>query len=376
MIPVGPATTRRGDPLAILSRDVEWTDVAEILVRPPMVPMDSLGAGLLRDLEGVSTDAVSQSDLAFHALREYVARRRPAPRALAVLGQGDGGRRRQPAARAPVPRHRGAATSPWSSTTRRPCGPTREDFETAHVGRRVDHRPRDARRVRHLVRLRDQRLLRRHRPPGARLGLPRRARQRPGWWPPPTGPRWSRPTPACCSWSAARPSDFENFQRAVTAFPPEVRRYAVIVDPSAPSKDPQLNEVHQQNRATHCYGRRVDQGLRRRRRTRHRRAVRERLQPGLLSLRPQDVHRRHQQLLGPLELRTWIVATEAGNGQKGVPADGADARQAPLLDPRAVAVDSKGNLYIVERSGHVLRVVDSAGKIPHRGRHRPDWLRG
>ena len=73
VIPVGPATTRRGDPLAILSRDVAWTDVTEILVRPPMVPMDSLGAGLLRDLEGVSTDAISQSDLAFHTLREYVA---------------------------------------------------------------------------------------------------------------------------------------------------------------------------------------------------------------------------------------------------------------------------------------------------------------
>ena len=37
-----------------------------------MVALESLGAGLLRDLEGVSTDAVSQSDLAFHALREYV----------------------------------------------------------------------------------------------------------------------------------------------------------------------------------------------------------------------------------------------------------------------------------------------------------------
>ena len=72
VIPVGPASTRRGDPLTLLSRDVEWTDVTEILVRPTMVPMDSLGAGLLRDLEGVSTDAVSQSDLAFHALREYV----------------------------------------------------------------------------------------------------------------------------------------------------------------------------------------------------------------------------------------------------------------------------------------------------------------
>jgi hypothetical protein len=64
--------TRRGDPIGLFSRDVVWTPVREVLVRPPLVPMSSLGAGLLRDLEGVSTDAVSQSDLAFHALREYV----------------------------------------------------------------------------------------------------------------------------------------------------------------------------------------------------------------------------------------------------------------------------------------------------------------
>ncbi|WP_426246195.1 DUF58 domain-containing protein [Nocardioides sp. LHG3406-4] len=72
VIPVGPATTRRGDPLGLFSRDVTWTPVREVLVRPPLLPLESLGAGLLRDLEGVSTDAVSQSDLAFHALREYV----------------------------------------------------------------------------------------------------------------------------------------------------------------------------------------------------------------------------------------------------------------------------------------------------------------
>ena len=71
VIPVGPATTRRGDPLGLFSRDVTWTPVREVLVRPPLLPLESLGAGLLRDLEGVSTDAVSQSDLAFHALREY-----------------------------------------------------------------------------------------------------------------------------------------------------------------------------------------------------------------------------------------------------------------------------------------------------------------
>ncbi|MBS2939318.1 DUF58 domain-containing protein [Nocardioides sp. J2M5] len=72
VIPVGPAMTRRGDPVGLFSRDMVWTPVREVLVRPHLVPMESLGAGLLRDLEGVSTDAVSQSDLAFHALREYV----------------------------------------------------------------------------------------------------------------------------------------------------------------------------------------------------------------------------------------------------------------------------------------------------------------
>lgn len=72
VISVGPAMTRRGDPIGIFSRDVVWTPVREVLVRPHLVPMESLGAGLMRDLEGVSTDAVSQSDLAFHALREYV----------------------------------------------------------------------------------------------------------------------------------------------------------------------------------------------------------------------------------------------------------------------------------------------------------------
>ncbi len=72
VIAVGPAMTRRGDPIGLFSRDMVWTPVREVLVRPHLLPLESLGAGLLRDLEGVSTDAVSQSDLAFHALREYV----------------------------------------------------------------------------------------------------------------------------------------------------------------------------------------------------------------------------------------------------------------------------------------------------------------
>jgi DNA-binding beta-propeller fold protein YncE len=64
-----------------------------------------------------------------------------------------------------------------------------------------------------------------------------------------------------------------------------------------------------------------------------------------------------------IDLKTGIVSTLAGNGKKGVPTDGELAASAPLVDPRAVALDSRGNLYILERSGHALRAVDRSGKI-------------
>jgi DNA-binding beta-propeller fold protein YncE len=64
-----------------------------------------------------------------------------------------------------------------------------------------------------------------------------------------------------------------------------------------------------------------------------------------------------------LDLASGKLETVAGNGQKGVPNDGDVARDAPLVDPRAVAVDSQGNVYILERGGHALRVVDRQGKI-------------
>jgi len=65
-----------------------------------------------------------------------------------------------------------------------------------------------------------------------------------------------------------------------------------------------------------------------------------------------------------VNLRTGIVTTFAGNGDKGVPSDGDDAHSAPLVDPRAVAFDGRSSsLYILERGGHALRVVDRAGKI-------------
>jgi DNA-binding beta-propeller fold protein YncE len=63
-----------------------------------------------------------------------------------------------------------------------------------------------------------------------------------------------------------------------------------------------------------------------------------------------------------VDLKTGIVRTVAGNGKRGVPADGAEATAAALVDPRAVAADANGNVYILERSGHALRVVDASGR--------------
>jgi len=63
-----------------------------------------------------------------------------------------------------------------------------------------------------------------------------------------------------------------------------------------------------------------------------------------------------------IDLKSGIVSTVAGTGKRGVPADDAKAATAPLVDPRACALDSKGRLYILERSGHALRVIED-GKI-------------
>ncbi|HIF00604.1 MAG TPA: hypothetical protein EYG03_19520 [Planctomycetes bacterium] len=64
-----------------------------------------------------------------------------------------------------------------------------------------------------------------------------------------------------------------------------------------------------------------------------------------------------------VDLKTGVVSTVAGNGEKGIPDDGSVATESPLVDPRAVAVDSKNNVYILERSGHALRMVTPEGNI-------------
>lgn len=64
-----------------------------------------------------------------------------------------------------------------------------------------------------------------------------------------------------------------------------------------------------------------------------------------------------------IDVKAGTVSTVAGTGKAGVPKDGALAKDEPLVDPRALTADAKGNVYILERGGHALRVVDKDGKI-------------
>lgn len=64
-----------------------------------------------------------------------------------------------------------------------------------------------------------------------------------------------------------------------------------------------------------------------------------------------------------IDLKSGLTTTVAGNGKAGVPRDGSLATDSPLVDPRAVAMDSRGNLYILERNGHALRCVTPDGHI-------------
>jgi hypothetical protein len=71
VIRVGPVTSVRTDPLGLLKREVAWVDVNELFVHPVTVPIPSTSAGFIKDLEGNPSAEVVDSDISFHAIREY-----------------------------------------------------------------------------------------------------------------------------------------------------------------------------------------------------------------------------------------------------------------------------------------------------------------
>ncbi len=58
-----------------------------------------------------------------------------------------------------------------------------------------------------------------------------------------------------------------------------------------------------------------------------------------------------------------VIATVAGSGERGYAGDGGPANQARLNNPRAVATDGAGNLYIADTTNQRIRKVDAAGIV-------------
>lgn len=72
VIVAGPAVSVRGDQLGLLRRTVKWTDPMDLFVHPLTVRLAPSAAGLVRDLEGQVSKKITNNDISFHALRNYV----------------------------------------------------------------------------------------------------------------------------------------------------------------------------------------------------------------------------------------------------------------------------------------------------------------
>jgi DNA-binding beta-propeller fold protein YncE len=58
-----------------------------------------------------------------------------------------------------------------------------------------------------------------------------------------------------------------------------------------------------------------------------------------------------------------IIQTVAGTGERGYAGDGGDARDAVFAAPKEMAVDSDGNIYVVDTENHAIRKIDAQSRI-------------
>jgi uncharacterized protein (DUF58 family) len=73
VIPLGPVTSSRGDPLGLVRRQLTWTEPEELYVHPATVPVPDVTAGFVKDVGGRPAGDLASSDVAFHTLRDYVS---------------------------------------------------------------------------------------------------------------------------------------------------------------------------------------------------------------------------------------------------------------------------------------------------------------
>jgi uncharacterized protein (DUF58 family) len=72
IIPIGPVRTVRADPIGLVRKEFVWAERIDLHVHPRTISIPSMSTGFIRDLEGNPTRELTNSDVSFHALREYV----------------------------------------------------------------------------------------------------------------------------------------------------------------------------------------------------------------------------------------------------------------------------------------------------------------
>jgi uncharacterized protein (DUF58 family) len=71
VLPVGPVSIVRGDPLGLFERVDSRDEPVDLYVHPRTVRFDGQSLGFVRDLEGMTSRELARDDIAFHALAEY-----------------------------------------------------------------------------------------------------------------------------------------------------------------------------------------------------------------------------------------------------------------------------------------------------------------
>jgi uncharacterized protein (DUF58 family) len=72
ILSIGPVRTVKADLVGLVRRELVWTNSQSLFVHPRTIAIPPTSTGFIRDLEGNPTRDLSNSDVSFHALREYV----------------------------------------------------------------------------------------------------------------------------------------------------------------------------------------------------------------------------------------------------------------------------------------------------------------
>src|SRR5262249_26683813 len=64
-----------------------------------------------------------------------------------------------------------------------------------------------------------------------------------------------------------------------------------------------------------------------------------------------------------LDLKSSIISTAAGSGQKGYAGDGGPALAAAMNEPYEVRFDRAGNMFVAEMQNHVVRRIDAKSHV-------------